>query len=406
MTHAQDANPTKADLGLLPGGVGRSTFALGAVPPYAARGESYRLLLTDGRALIDLNNNFTALVHGHAHPRIVAAAVEAVAGGASFGLPNVEELGHARALLDRLPGLDQVRYANSGTEAVMAALRVARAHTGRSGCVFVNGAYHGTSEQALVPGGERALRGVPPKVVDDVLVVPVNDVEALVAAVSAEPEAYAALILDPMPNRAGLIPLEPEFVDACRYLREQYGVLLIADEVISLRQSWSGASSAYGMEPDLMVVGKLIGGGHPVGAVAGRAEVMAELDPFGPAGLEHGGTFSANPVSMAAGRVALELLDPDAIAAMNDLGDRARQALTASLSAEEWEVRGRGSLFRLHPRGPAELARERQLALWWAACERGVLLIPNGLAAISTPMTAAVIDDALERLVEAVRSIS
>lgn len=389
---------------LLPGGVGRSTLASDSPMPFAVRGESYRLVVDSGRALIDLNNNFTALVHGHAHPAVVEAAQRAVRDGASFGLPNLSELRHAHALMSRLPGLDQVRYTNSGTEAVMTALRVARAHTEREGCIFVDGAYHGMADAALIPGGANAARGVPRGVHQDVVVTPINDAEALVDTVTRQPERFSAVVLDPMPNRAGLVPLTRDFLAAAQRLRDEYGLLLIADEIISFRQGEAGAAAACGIQPDMLTLGKLIGGGHPVGAVVGTAAVMSELDATRPDGLEHGGTFSGNPVTMEAGRVSLELLDDRAIERINDLGERARRALAERVSGMGWEVRGGGSLLRLFPTGPPATVPELQRSLWHEAYERGVLLAPSGLAAISTPMTAAAVDDAVDILCAAVRA--
>ena len=396
---------------LLPGGVARSAFAVDSPCPIAIRGESYRLLVDSGEELVDLNNNFTTLIHGHAHPAVVEAAERAMRDGASFGLPNVSELRHAEVLMSRLPHLDQVRYANSGTEAVMAALRVARAHTGRDGCLFVNATYHGSADAALVPGGAAAARGVPRGVRDDVATTPINDIEALVDTVSSQPDRFGALVLDLMPNRAGLLPLDPEFLTAAAELRDRHGLLLIVDEVISFRQSFGGAAAAAGLRPDMITLGKLIGGGHPIGAVAGSREVMSELDTSRPDGLVQGGTFSGNPVTMEAGRVALELFDEPAIARLNELGERARRTLGERLFDLGWEARGGGSLFRFFPldrppspAGPPASVLRRQRRLWRAAHERGVLIQPTAMAALSTPMTAAVVDDTVDRLCAAVAS--
>lgn len=390
---------------LLPGGLGRSTFALGAPAPVLVRGEGARAWDERGHELIDLNANFTALVHGHAHPRIVAAAERAMRDGASFGLPTRGELRHAETLLARLPQLDQVRYANSGTEAVMTALRVARAHTGRDAVAFVQRAYHGTADAALVPGGERAQRGVPASVLRDTLLLAVNDVDALARTVAAEHRRLAAIVVDLLLNRAGLIALTPAYVAAVQELCERHRIVLVVDEVVSFRLALGGLASEYGLVPDLLTLGKLIGGGFPVGAVAGRAEVMAELDPRGPRGLEHGGTFSGNPVTTAAGRVSLELLDGPAITALNARSERARLALTERVEAAGWEVRGRGSLLRPFPRHPGADIAASQLALWWAAYERGVLLAPNALAAVPTVLDETDLDDVVERLADAVSAV-
>jgi glutamate-1-semialdehyde 2,1-aminomutase len=345
-------------------------------------------------------------VHGHAHPAIVDAAVQAVVDGASYGLPNFNELRHASALLSRTSHLDQVRYTNSGTEAVMTAVRVARAHTRRDGCIFVNATYHGTADSALAPGGPLTRRGVPRGVLDDVVVLPINDVDALVAAVEKHPQRFAAMVLDLLPNRAGLVPLTPEYVEAAEHMRAQHGVLLVIDEVISFRQDWRGLAGQYGMTPDLMTLGKLIGGGHPIGAVLGREAVMSELDPLRPDGLEHGGTFTGNPVTMAAGLATMELFDVDAVSRLNGLGRRIRDGLRVVVEDLGWEVRGSGSLFRLHP-GPTatEPVPVLQRALWWEALRREVLTAPNGLASLSTPMDEAVVDEVVGRLADALRAV-
>ncbi len=309
---------------LLPGGYGRSTYYTGAPSPYAIRGEGYHVWDDRGHELIDANNNFTSLIHGNAHPEITAAATKALSAGASWGIPNLYEWELAELLLSRLPDLDQVRFANSGTEAVMAAIRIARASTGRERVIVTKGGYHGTSEVALVPGGPAYTRGVPRGVIDDVTAVPLNDVEFLRQAVEAAPDGYAAIILDLLPNRAGLLSISEDFVRAARELATRYGIVLIIDEVISLRLGYSGMSGEYGISPDLLTTGKLIGGGFPVGAVVGKAELMAEVDPTRPGSLPHGGTFSGNPVSMAAGAAALRLYPAEEVQRLNQLGDATR----------------------------------------------------------------------------------
>src|SRR5262245_29259318 len=187
---------------LLPGGVGRSTFAVRPRAPLVVRGEGYEVVDENGRRLIDANNNFMALIHGHCHPAIVEELSTAVGEGLSFGLPNPYELEHAERLVARLAHAEQVRYTNSGTEAVMLAARLARANTGRDKVVVIERAYHGTSEVALASGGARGRRGVPESSLDNVLLVPINDEAALRAIFERESDAIAAVLLDLMPNRA------------------------------------------------------------------------------------------------------------------------------------------------------------------------------------------------------------
>lgn len=391
---------------LLPGGFGRSTLAMGDSTPFVVRGEGYRIWDNSGRELIDANNNFTVAVHGHAHPEIVEAAEGALRNGSSFGLPNPYEWDHAEVLLDRLPTMDQVRYANSGTEAVMTAIRVARAATGRDDCIMLRGSYHGTSDAALVAGGGNYLRGVPHGVIEDVTVLPLNDIDALRETVVRDPERYATLVMDLIPNRAGLISITPEFAAAAREVTAEFGIALIFDEVISFRLGFNGLGAEYGIDPDIVTLGKVVGGGFPVGAIVGREKLMRELSVATPRFLEHGGTFSGNPVSMAAGAASIRLLDREAIARLNALGDEARRTIGARLADVGWEVRGRGSILRPFVRDAERMDTDLQRRLWWAAYDRGVLLMQTNCAALSTPMTEDVVADLADRLVDAVLEVA
>ncbi|WP_218022460.1 aspartate aminotransferase family protein [Nocardia amamiensis] len=387
---------------LLPGGYGRSTYYTGAPGPYAIRGEGYRLRDDRGRELIDANNNFTVLIHGNSHPEINQAAVKALSEGASWGIPNIYEWELAELLLSRLPALDQVRFANSGTEAVMSAFRIARASTGRERVIVTRGGYHGTSEVALVSGGPSYTRGITEGVIKDVTTVPLNDVEFLREAVEVAADTYAAIILDLLPNRAGLLSLSEEFVREARDLATRHGIVLIIDETISLRLGFNGLSRDYGIDPDLLTTGKLIGGGFPVGAIAGRAELMQEVDPTRAGSLPHGGTFSGNPVSMAAGAATLRLYSEAEVQRLNRLGDAAREAVNSRIAAVGWEVRGRGSLLRAVPSGIERVDEPTQHRLWWASYERGLLGSPANLLSLSTPMDAGVVDEVADRLTAAV----
>ncbi|MEV7393007.1 aminotransferase class III-fold pyridoxal phosphate-dependent enzyme [Streptomyces sp. NPDC091215] len=390
---------------LLPGGYGRSAYHIGSAPSYAVRGEGHRLWDDRGRELIDANNNFTTLVHGNAHPELVEAAARAMSAGSCWGIPNDDEWDLAALLLDRLPSLDQVRFTNSGTEAVMSAIRIARAVTGRDRVVMTRGGYHGSSDVALCAGGSASARGVPQSVVDAVPLVPLNDIGALRQTVEEQARYIAAIVIDLLPNRAGLIPVSREFLRAARELADRHGILLVIDEVISLRLGANGLSGEYGITPDLLTTGKLIGGGFPVGAVAGREEVMRILDPRQQGSISHSGTFSGNPVSMAAGAQALRLLTPHAVSRLNRLGDDTRRAVSARVAPLGWEVRGLGSLLRVFPAGATHVDEHTQQRLWWAAYDRGLLLSSANLAALSTPMTDEVVVDLADRLSDAVVSL-
>lgn len=350
----------------MPGGNTRSTVFREPYPVYAARGHGSRIIDVDGVERIDFANNYTALVHGHAHPRIIEAARRAVGRGSCFGAPTESEIRLAEALTERVPSFEQVRFMNSGTEAVMMAVKAARAFTGRRKIAKFEGAYHGgydfvevsvappeglwgpPGEPAAVPSGA----GTWPSVTTDTVIVPFNDADAAARILSAHGPDLAAVIIDPLPNRLGLIPASAEFLSAVVRFCRANDVVLVSDEVISFRLHRAGAQGKFGYAADLTVLGKLIGGGFAVGALAGRQEIMAVFDPRGTGPLvAHAGTFNANPVTMAAGLAALELLTPGAIASLDELGARCREEIRRAIagSGVPWQVSGMGSLFRIHP---------------------------------------------------------
>ena len=368
-------------LGRLPGGSTRATIFTPPVPPYAVRGEGFVVVDADGREVIDLQGNQTALVHGHAHPEIVAAITDAAALGTSVGMPTPAEVELAERLVERIPSVERIRFANSGTEAVMHALRVARAATGRAKILRFAGAYHGTYDDVI----DAPAVGVPPGVRDWVVTVPFGDEGAFRSAVAEHADELACVLVDLMPNRVGLVPATLAFAELLRSETAARGILLVVDEVITFRLASGGLHGEYGLEPDLVVLGKVIGGGLPVGAYGGREDVMAVTDPRADGALQIGGTFTGNPLTMRAGAVALDLLDAAAIARINRLGDRLR----AELQARGYGVTGRGSLLRLDAEDP--------LDFWWRLYRAGVLIARGGLAAVSTPMDEETVDTVLAR---------
>jgi glutamate-1-semialdehyde 2,1-aminomutase len=365
----------------LPGGSTRGSIFVPPAPPYAARGAGCTIVDAAGRELIDLQGNMTALVHGHAHPAIVAELQAALVDGLSFGLPTEWEVALARALVRRIDAVERVRFANSGTEAVMLALRVARAATGRPKILRFEGCYHGTYDAVAGDGA----RGVPDATWASVVTVPIGDGDAFMAALDAHGDELACVLVDLMPNRAGLVPATPEFARLLREETRRRGILLVCDEVITFRLAAGGLHSEYGIRPDLVALGKTIGGGLPVGAYGGAAAVMAVTDPREADSIELGGTFTANPLTMRAGLVALELLDASEIARVNGLGG----ALRDGLRDLGFRVNGRGSLLRILADDP--------LALWWGLYDAGVLIAKNGLAAISLPMDDETVEELLRR---------
>ncbi|MDF2824678.1 MAG: hemL, partial [Mycobacterium sp.] len=360
---------------VLPGGNTRTTLFVAPRPPYAVSGSGAHVTDAAGHRTVDCNNNYTALIHGHADPQILAAATAAAASGTAFGLPTRYEVEMAELLRERT-GLARWRFCNSGTEAVMMLVRAARAATGRDLIVRFDGSYHGTYDGVVAAGAA----GVPPAVADTFVVLPQNDLGALDRAMSEHGRDVAAILLDLMPNRAGLKPVSEEFVRHARALASKYGALLAIDEVISFRLGVGGLHRAYGVEADVVSLGKIIGGGFPVGALGGRSEVLDTFSPLNDGAVSWGGTFSANPVTMAAGLVALNNFGDAEVAALNDRGDTLRARLTEAGVT----VNGTGSLLRVMTDDPA--------ALWWRLYRSGVLAGSNGLLALSTAMSDADLD--------------
>jgi glutamate-1-semialdehyde 2,1-aminomutase len=405
-------------LSSLPGGNTRTTVFMKPYPIYAARGEGCRVFDVDGNGYIDCINNFTSLIHGHAHPVLIEAATRQLALGSAFGMPTESEVELAELIAARLPSVEQVRFTNSGTEAVMMALKAARAFTGRPKIAKCEGAYHGSYDYAEVsldptpdtwgrnaPVSVAYAKGTPDNVLSDVLTIPFNDAEAAVSLIREHGAELACVLVDPMPNRAGLAPADQSYLDALRQVTREVGALLVFDEVITFRVGYRGAQGVWGIDPDLTTLGKIIGGGFPVGAVGGHKDIMAVFDPRGgkPA-LPHGGTFSANPVTMRAGLASMELLDEAAFARLDQIGNAVRSGIDEAFRQHgvPGGTVGLGSLLKIHFADHpvrdfrsaylTDAETRRQSAFHRALINRGVLAAPNGLMALSTPMTDADIE--------------
>src|SRR5262245_9369036 len=329
-------------LRVMPGGNSRTTTFFDPYPFYIARGEGARLWDVDGVERLDFNGNYTSLILGHAHPRVVDAVRDAAARGVSFPGPSEHEIRLAEILTRRIPTMEVVRFANSGTEATMNALRVARAFTGRTKVAKFEGAFHGTHDWVLVsvapdpasagprtrPRSVASSAGVPPAVMKHVVALPWNDLEACAAILDKQGGDIAALIVDPLLANGGMIPARDGFLEGLREATRRLGILLIFDEVISFRVAAGGAQERFGIRPDLTTLGKIIGGGLAVGAFGGRADVMNYYDPRGGGGrINHGGTINANPLTMAGGVSMMEQLTPAAHATLDALGERLRDGV-------------------------------------------------------------------------------
>lgn len=417
---------------VMPGGNTRTTVFMAPYPIYAVRGQGARVYDADGRERLDLINNYTSLIHGHAHPEIVRVAKAQLENGTCFAMPTETEVTLATLLCERISTADSVRFANSGTEAVMIAVKAARAHTLRPKIAKLEGAYHGsfdlveTSEESAPGewGGADAptkvaySAGTPQSVLDEVVVLPFNDTERAEALLRAHARELAAIVVDAMPPRAGLIAARPEFLAMLRRVADEFDIVLISDEVISFRHGYGGAQAAFCFEADLTTLGKIIGGGFPIGAIAGRAAVMSVFDGTqGKPRAPHGGTFNANPMSMAAGYKAMELMDEAAFGRLNGLGEQLRQAATKVFRDERFpaQVTGLGSLSRIHTkdtpivdyRSGYPTAQERKLmsGLFHGLINHGALIGSTGLIAMSTAMTADDVTEFEGALREAVREL-
>ena len=302
---------------LIPGGVNSPVRAFKSVnlqPPFIQRAAGARVYDVDGNVYIDYVGSWGPLILGHAHPQVVAAVQQAAADGCTFGAPTEREVRLAHLIVEAFPAMDMVRMVNSGTEATMTAIRLARGVTGRDMIVKFAGCYHGHADSLLVKAGSGAMTfgvpdspGVPADLARHTLTVPFNNLAAVRQALEQHPGQVACVIVEPAAGNMGLVPPEPGFLEGLRQITREHGTLLIFDEVITgFRVAYGGMQTLYNIEPDLTALGKVIGGGLPVGAYGGRREIMERMSPVGP--VYQAGTLSGNPLAMAAGIATLELL--------------------------------------------------------------------------------------------------
>ncbi|NQT65027.1 MAG: aspartate aminotransferase family protein, partial [FCB group bacterium] len=350
---------------VLPGGVSRNTVFHKPHPYYVAKASGCYVIDIDGIQRIDFANNMASLIHGHANPQIVDAVTEQLRKGTAYTMATEAEVAFAQLLCDRVPSFDKIRFMNSGTEAVMAMIKASRAYTGRAKIAKAEGAYHGTYDFAEIsqtanpsnwgdvnkPNSVPLANGTPQGVLDDVVIFPFNDIERAISILDQNAENIACVLIDPVPHRVGLIHANTDFIEAMYKWTRKNGALLVFDEVVTLRVNYSGAQDNYSVKPDLTALGKMIGGGFPVGALAGRAEIMKVLDPSESKLLfPHSGTFSANPITMIAGRVAMELFDEEAVLKLNALTQKAINQIKEAIKLVDIpiSITGAGSMFRIH----------------------------------------------------------
>ncbi len=414
---------------VMPGGNSRTTVYQAPYPPYAIEGRGAVIVDADGQERYDFLNNYTSLIHGHADPDITAAVIEQLPRGVAFAMPTEHEVRLAELLASRVPSVEQIRFTNSGSEAVMIAIKGARAYTGRGKIMKFEGSYHGSYDFAEVsmtpppdtwdmaePPSLPYSAGTPQGVLDNVIVSRLNDLALTERLIDEHWGDLAAVLIDPMPMRAGLIPADLPFLTALREMTRARGIVLIFDEVIALRTAYGGTQSLLGITPDLTTMGKIIGGGFPVGAVGGSAEVMSVFDPrVGAPKAPHGGTFNANPITMVAGLAAMEKMTPAEYDRLATLGAQLREALAEALDGARipGQITGAGSLFQIHLhdrpirdyRGsvPTAAERVRVATLHRGLMAHGIITAPSLMGCLSTPMGEPEIDAFVDAFVAAAR---
>jgi glutamate-1-semialdehyde 2,1-aminomutase len=387
----------KAASRFMPGGVNspvRAWQAVGLTPRIIARGAGAQIFDVDGNAYTDYVGSWGPLILGHAAPSVVAAATEAAARGLSFGASTPGELELARVLCDALPSLEMVRLVSSGTEACMSALRLARGATGRPRVIKFDGCYHGHADSFLVAAGSGVLTqaipgspGVPEEIAGLTISLPYNNRAAVRQAVKRYPGEIAAIIVEPVAGNMGVVPPEAGFLEALREVCDQEGIILIFDEVITgFRVGWGGAQVRYKIMPDLTCLGKIIGGGLPVGAYGGRRDLMSQMAPVGP--IYQAGTLSGNPVAVAAGLATLKALrDPVMYTDLEEKGAWLARELTQAAARQGVPVtinRVGSMLTVFFTAGPVTTLEEAKLAdlrqfqkFFQGMLEAGIYLPPS-----------------------------
>ena len=385
---------------LFPGGVNspvRAFKAVGGTPVFLARGRGAHVWDADGNRYLDFLGSWGPLILGHADPDVLAAIKQAADDGTTFGASTEKEVLLGEEIRRAVPSMERMRFVSSGTEATMSALRLARGFTKRSKLIKIDGGYHGHADMLLASAGSGAATlgipgsaGVTAAAVADTVLVPFNDEAAMEAAFAKHPGDIAAVILELVPGNMGLVPPRPGYLQAVRRLCDASATLFIADEVITgFRVGRGGAQAAYGVKPDLTCLGKIVGGGLPLGVYGGRADVMAAVAPEGP--VYQAGTLSGNPLAMAAGLAMLRKLDASAYDRLERLGQRLEAGLTRAVAAAGAPARVQrvGSAFTLFftPDPVTDFASAKKAdsarygRFFHAMLDRGVYLPPAQLEA-------------------------
>jgi glutamate-1-semialdehyde 2,1-aminomutase len=406
----------------IPGGTSRLHYVFEPYPIVASSGRGCRLTDVDGDVRIDCLNNMTALIHGHCDPDVTAAVTAQLERGVSFSEPAEAEVALAEMIAERVPSVERIHFRSSGTEAVMMAIKLARAFTGRDRIAKFEGGYHGYYDyvqmsvlsspanwgDAHMPRSVPSSGGLTSSVGQDVLTLPFNDPDGVERLLGQHGPGIAALLVEPLSNRSGMALPAPGFFEFLRAVTRRHGIVLVFDEVIAYRVGMQGAQGRYGVSPDLSAFGKIIGGGLPIGAVGGRADILDQLDPAGaPARVISGGTYSGNPLSAVAGAATLQKLTPAVFARLDSLGTRMRNGINAVFRAARVpaQASGDGSLFQVVPtdrpiRDYRSVPRDAAAVAWLDSLHRellaqGVIVSNRGLACLSTAMAEADVDECL-----------
>lgn len=411
----------------LPGGDSRSTLFHSPYPLTFTEGRGCRVMDVDGNEFLDFTGNHSSLILGYGHPRLLEAVSEQVTRGTAFPGPTPPQVAFARRLCERVGSFELVRFANSGTEAVLQAVRAARAHTGRQTIAKIEGGYNGSWDDVMVsthpgedevgvlerPSAVLASDGLSAGAEGDVIVLPFNQVEATRRLIEERGTAVAAVIVEPVLGSAGMIPADASYLRMLREVTKRLGVVLIFDEVISFRVAVGGAQEHYGVFPDLTCLGKAIGGGFPLGVFGGRGDIMSLFDPSDERPkVPHPGSYNANPVSLVAGATVLELLTKSEIDTLNRRGRALREELSTAFSEAGLpvQVTGLGSLFGIHfvsqpvksYRDTLGTDKDLRHRLFLGLLREGVLIDPRGVGCLST----AIGETELDHLSKAIRKVA
>lgn len=402
---------------VLPGGNSRNAVYFKPHPIYVAQGKGYRIYDVDGNEYIDFLNNYTSLILGHAYPSVIAAVQAQLHLGTAFGASTELEAQLAEIIHQRIPSIKQLRYTNSGSEATLNAIRAARAFTGKPKLAKIEGGYNGSHDSVQVsvrppihlagskthPRSIPDAAGIPDGVVQDILVLPFNDGPTAKQLIQNHAKDLAAVIVEPILGAGGVIPPRDDFLKVLREVTEQHDVLLIFDEIITFRVAKGGAQERYKVRPDLTTLGKIIGGGFPVGAFGGREDIMTLFSPSRePPILPHSGTFNGNPITLIAGITTLKELTSSVYEELEAGGIQLRTRLTEVFEevGVKAQVTGVASLFNIHfsdqeiidYRDAAAADKELALLLFLDLLNRGISLAPRGMGCLSTPMTETELD--------------